>query len=325
VIIQTLRVGIVLIKNKTMLKRKLVRAGLFSNGLLFFIATVNGTDNQQPVDSIKNVTIDPAIHYFEAFDSSFIDLNEFPSIVLANAPKIHLNAHAIKFVRDYNKRNSESLQKIKEKSERYFVLIDSIFTRYHLPVELKYLAVVESELNSKAVSRVGAVGPWQLMPSTARDLSLKIKGRYDERTHYYKSTVAAAKYLRDLYHEFGDWLLVLAAYNSGPGKVLSAIKKSGSHNFWALQNFLPAETRGHVKRFIATHYYFEEYGSITTLTKSEAVTYRNAVSEFMVKQKTELSKAEVTKVDVTMTNNQGSVKEITKGINNGEIKLNEQK
>ena len=308
-----------------MLKRKLLRAGLFSNGLLFIIATVNGTDNQQPVDSVKNVTIDPAIHYFEAFDSSFIDLNEFPSIVLANAPKIHLNAHAIKFVRDYNKRNSESLQKIKEKSERYFVLMDSIFTRYHLPVELKYLAVVESELNSKAVSRVGAVGPWQLMPSTARDLSLKIKGRYDERTHYYKSTVAAAKYLRDLYHEFGDWLLVIAAYNSGPGKVLSAIKKSGSHNFWALQNFLPAETRGHVKRFIATHYYFEEYGSITTLTKSEAVTYRNAVSEFMVKQKIELSKDEVTKVDVTMTNNQSAGKEITKGINNGEIKLNERK
>jgi len=326
VIIQTLRVGIVLIKNKTMLKRKLVRAGLFSNGLLFIIATVNGAHNEQPVDSAKNVTtIDPAMHYLQAFDSSFIDLNEYPAIVLANAPKIQLNAHAIKFVRDYNKRNNEVLQKIKGRSDRYFVLMDSIFTRYHLPIELKYLAVVESELNSKAVSRVGAVGPWQLMPATARELSLKIKGRYDERTHYYKSTVAAAKYLRDLHRQFGDWLLVIAAYNSGPGKVLSAIKKSGSHNFWALQNYLPAETRGHVKRFIATHYFFEEYGSITTLTKMEAAAYRNAVSEFIVKQKTELVKDQVTRVDVTRTANLNSEKEMAKGINNGEIKLNEQK
>jgi membrane-bound lytic murein transglycosylase D len=179
-------------------------------------------------------------------------------------------------------------------------MIDSVFTRYHLPVELKYLAVVESELKSNAVSHVGAVGPWQLMTSTARDLSLKVKGKYDERTSYFKSTVAAAKYLRDLYNQFGDWLLVIAAYNSGPGRVLSAIKISGSHNFWVLQNFLPAETKGHVKRFIATHYYFEDYGSITTLTKSEANSYRNAVSLFVAKQKAVLSKGEFV-ADLTTT------------------------
>jgi membrane-bound lytic murein transglycosylase D len=308
-----------------MLKRKLVKAGLFGNGLLFIIATVNGANTQQPVDTTTTAVVDPVIRQLQAFDSSFIDLNEFPEIVLANTPKIRLNAHVAKFVSDYNKRNDECLQKIKERSPSYFILMDSVFNRYRLPIELKYLAVVESELRAKAVSRVGAVGPWQLMPSTARDLSLKVKGKYDERTNYYKSTVAAAKYLRDLYNEFGDWLLVIAAYNSGPGKVLAAIKKSGSHNFWALQNFLPAETRGHVKRFIATHYYFEGYGSITTLTKKETNTYRNAVNEFMVKQKTELAKDQVTKIEVSKTSAVNPEKEITKGINNAEFKVTEQK
>jgi membrane-bound lytic murein transglycosylase D len=97
----------------------------------------------------------------------------------------------------------------------------------------------------------------------------------------YKSTKAAAKYLNDLYKEFGDWLLVIAAYNSGPGPVYTAIKKSGSHNFWRLQQYLPLETRLHVKRFIGTHYYFEGEGSITTLTKAEATEHLKAVTKFM--------------------------------------------
>jgi membrane-bound lytic murein transglycosylase D len=307
-----------------MLKRKLARAGLFGNGLLFIIATVSGANSQEPVDSAKKVEIDPAICKLQAFDSSFIDLNEFPALVLANTPKIQLNSRAVKFVKDYNKRNNEALEKIKERGVSYFPLMDSIFSRYHLPVELKYLAAVESELKSKAVSHVGAAGPWQFMPSTARELSLKIKGKYDERTNYHKSTVAAAKYLKDLYNQFGDWLLVIAAYNSGPGKVQWAIKMSGSHNFWHLQNFLPAETRGHVKRFIATHYFFEEYGGITTLTKTETVAYRTAVSEFIAKQKIELAKDQLTKIDITKSNVTPE-KEVTKGINNGEIKLSEQK
>jgi len=157
------------------------------------------------------------------------------------------------------------------------------------------------------VSRVGAVGPWQLMASTARDLSLKVKDKYDERKNYYKSTVAAAKYLRDLYRQFGDWPLVIAAYNSGPGKVLTAIKKSGSRNFWVLQNYLPAETRGHVKRFIATHYYFEGYGSITTLTKSEVTAYKKSVSTFIAKQKTAQVKAGEASIAALKGNNEVSL------------------
>ncbi|MGB8191854.1 MAG: lytic transglycosylase domain-containing protein, partial [Chitinophagaceae bacterium] len=173
------------------------------------------------------------------------------------------------FVKDYIRKNDESLSKIRLKSDWHFNIMDSIFMKYNLPIELKYLAVIESELNSTATSRVGAKGPWQFMPATAKVLGLKITRRYDERTNYYKSTRAAALYLRDLHRQFGDWLLVVAAYNCGPGNVLKAIKKTGSRNFWKLQNSLPAESRGHVKKFIATHYYFEGQGGETTMTKAE--------------------------------------------------------
>jgi membrane-bound lytic murein transglycosylase D len=102
----------------------------------------------------------------------------------------------------------------------------------------------------------------------------------DERTHFYKSTVSAAKYLKALHNEFGDWLLVLAAYNGGSGTVLKAIKKSGSRNFWKLQGFLPAETRGHVKRFIGTHVYFQENLSLTVLTKAETKIHLELVAKW---------------------------------------------
>jgi membrane-bound lytic murein transglycosylase D len=161
------------------------------------------------------------------------------------------------------------LTKVKERSEKHFPMMDSVFNKYNLPVELKYLAVIESELKPSATSNVGAKGPWQFMPETAKLLGLKVTAHYDERVNYRKSTKAAAIYLKDLHREFGDWLLVLAAYNSGPGPVYAAIKKSGSRNFWKLQNYLPAESRDHVKKFIATHYYFEGQGGITTLTKAE--------------------------------------------------------
>ena len=131
------------------------------------------------------------------------------------------------------------------------------------------------------MSHVGARGPWQLMPATAQVLGLKTNHQNDERTNYYKSTIAAAKYLRDLYAQFNDWFLVLAAYNGGPRPVYNAIQKSGSRNFWVLQNYLPAESRDHVKKFIATHYYFEGRGSETTLTRAENLEFKKMVKEFV--------------------------------------------
>jgi len=168
-----------------------------------------------------------------------------------------------RFVDSYLKENDEELAEVRERSSRPFTIIDSVMDHYDLPEELRYLAVIESELRPGAVSRVGAKGPWQLMAGTARDLGLKVSRLSDERTNYYKSTGAAALYLRDLHREFNDWLLVLAAYNAGPAPVYRAIRLAGSRNFWALERYLPGETRQHVKRFIATAYYFAVSGPVS--------------------------------------------------------------
>jgi membrane-bound lytic murein transglycosylase D len=182
-----------------------------------------------------------------------------------------LNKHSKKFVKSYIRNNRKELSVIRQRSRSPFAIVDSVFNKYHLPVQLKYLAVIESDLKPGAVSRVGAVGPWQLMPKTARILGLKVTQTHDERTHYVKSTRAAARYLRDLHAEFGDWLLVLAAYNGGPGPVYRAMHLSGSRNFWGLQNYLPAESRMHVKKFIAVLNYFEGQEGVRAFASSEKV------------------------------------------------------
>ena len=168
-----------------------------------------------------------------------------------------INPHAELFMSDYLTSHSAGLLKMKTYAIPYFNLIDHIFSEYGLPVELKYLAVIESSLQSKATSRVGAAGPWQFMPETGRRYGLKINSQVDERRDYFKSTYAAARFLLQLYNEFNDWLLVIAAYNGGKGRVYDAIKKSRSTNFWKMQYYLPEESRNHVKKFIATHYVME--------------------------------------------------------------------
>jgi membrane-bound lytic murein transglycosylase D len=250
---------------KTMLKSQIKRALIISNSLLLVTA---------PAISHKSYRSSGS------FIVDVIDTNR----TLEEKQKVVLNKNVRLFVKTYIRRNNRTLYRIKQRSKSPFLIMDSIFTSYRLPVELKYLSVVESELKQKAVSRVGAVGPWQLMPQTARIFGLKVSRKNDERTQYLKSTKAAARYLKDLYAYYGDWLLVIAAYNSGPAPVNRAIKKSGSRNFWKLQNYLPAETRGHVKKYIATHYYFEGKGSLTTLTKSERIEYKKAMDLLLAQQ-----------------------------------------
>ena len=168
-----------------------------------------------------------------------------------------VNPYAESYMQDYLQAHGSYLQKLKGEATLKFNFIDNIFAQYGLPKELKYLAVIESNLNSGATSWVGARGPWQFMTYTAKDYGLQVNNFVDERTDYYKSTNAAARYLLTLYKDLKDWLLVIAAYNGGPGRVYSAIRQSGSRNFWALQYYLPTESRNHVKKFIATHYIME--------------------------------------------------------------------
>lgn len=175
-----------------------------------------------------------------------------------------LNPRAIGFVKDYLSIHEKKLIKMKTWGAPYFITIEKILTRYHLPPSLKYLAVIESDLKSTALSSAGAVGPWQLMPGTARDLGLTVTKTLDERTDLTKSTHAAARFLSMLQEQLGDWLLVVAAYNGGPARLDNIIKRTDKKDFWEIQNELPAESRNHVKKFIATHYIFEGQGSETT-------------------------------------------------------------
>ena len=203
-------------------------------------------------------------------------------------PEVSLNKNVKKFVETFIQKEQKDLRKIGDRSKTIFPIMEEIFTAYNLPTELKYLAAVESELKAKAHSHAGAIGYWQLMNETAAELGLKISGKTDERKHLRKSTMAAAKYLKSLYKTYEDWLLVIAAYNTGPGVVNKAIKKVGSRQYWRLQAYLPAETRGHVKRYIAIHYFFENGGSETTLTKGERLAFQNAVRLFNENQNAQM-------------------------------------
>lgn len=268
-----------------------MKAGFISQGMLLMAMPMTTNLLGQPAVSPQQISdtiylteskekIDTGSYRLSTSDSLLALKND----IAEEAPKIKLNPKAVTFVNHYLKTENESLVKIRKRSSNHFRIIENVLQKNNLPLELKYLAVIESELKSNALSRVGAKGPWQLMPTTARLLGLKVSKQIDERTHYYKSTVAVAKYLKDLYAEFGDWLLVIAAYNGGPGTVYKAIKKSGSRNFWYLQYHLPMETRAHVKRFIGAHYFFEEEGSETTLTKTEVLAYRKALTEYHAAQ-----------------------------------------
>jgi len=188
-----------------------------------------------------------------------------------------INPNAESFVQDYMKVHGNYLQKMKGWGQPYFNLIENILQQYGLPKELKYIAVIESNLSTGATSGVGAGGPWQFMPYTARDYGLVVNGYVDERRDYYKSTHAAARYLLSLYRQMHDWLLVMAAYNGGSGRVYSAMKKSGSTDFWRLQYYLPEESRTYVKRFIATHYIMEGSGGVTTFS-ADVSSFNNDVN-----------------------------------------------
>ena len=193
----------------------------------------------------------------------------FDSTSWNNPSGVKLNPQAVSFVEVYMRRYESGLQKMKDWGLPYFNMMDQVLTEAGLPGQLKYLAVIESGLRSTAQSWAGAVGPWQFMPATGRRYGLKITATVDERMDYIKSTRAATRYLKELYRQFQDWLLVVAAYNGGEGAVTRAIQRSNSKDFWKLQYYLPAESMNHVKKFIATHYVFEGQGGITTLTRLE--------------------------------------------------------
>ena len=148
-------------------------------------------------------------------------------------------------------------------AQYYMPIFEEAFRKFNLPLELKYMAIIESALNPLAVSRVGATGMWQFMHSTARNYGLRIDSYIDERMDPVASVDAAARYLRDAYRIFGDWSLAISSYNCGSGNVNKAIKRSGRRDFWSIYPYLPRETRGYVPAMVGAMYainYAKEYG-----------------------------------------------------------------
>ncbi|MBP8238592.1 MAG: transglycosylase SLT domain-containing protein [Saprospiraceae bacterium] len=166
---------------------------------------------------------------------------------------------AMGYIRNYLTRSRRTAELIIGRSILYFPMFDEHLKRYNLPKELKYLPVVESALNPKAVSRAGAGGLWQFMPGTGKMEGLQSNKYIDERFDPIKSTEAAMRHLSRLYEMFGDWELALAAYNSGSGNVTRAVKRGRSQDFWRIQRYLPRETRNYVPAFMAATYLCEHF------------------------------------------------------------------
>lgn len=171
---------------------------------------------------------------------------------------IQYNQGLENIIKSFLKNRKKSFSRLMALSEYYFPIFEETFAKEKIPLEIKYLAVVESALNPKAVSKMGATGLWQFMYGTGKQYALKIDSYVDERSDALKATAAASDYMTRMFNVFNDWELVLASYNSGPGNVTKAIRRSGGKtNYWDIRNHLPKETQGYVPAFYATMYLFE--------------------------------------------------------------------
>lgn len=187
---------------------------------------------------------------------------------------IEYNASLENVIKSFLKNRKPSFERLMAISEYYFPMFEEHLAKYDVPLEIKYLAIVESALNPKAKSRVGASGLWQFMYPTGKQFNLEVNSYVDERYDPLKATEAACQYLSSLYKIFGDWSLVLASYNAGPGNVSKAIRRSGgSQNYWNIRKNLPRETANYVPAFLATMYIYEYKKELEIKPKKAALTY----------------------------------------------------
>ncbi len=208
---------------------------------------------------ISELAVDEISYAREFHDSIYIErLSKIPSLV-------HLTYNNIvrSYIHVYTLKKPDKLEVMLGLKEYYFPMIEEVLDLYDLPLELKYLAVIESALNPRAVSRVGATGMWQFMLGTGRMYKLEVNSFVDQRRDPMVATHAAAQFLRDLYNIYNDWVLVIAAYNCGPGNVNKAIRRSGGKtSYWDIYPYLPRETRGYVPAYIGATYamnYYKEH------------------------------------------------------------------
>jgi len=268
--------------------------------LLLLVCTIaNGNDRVNPYNKNLNSILESFnelenLHIFPDSTSKFKNTVKevyptFPDLVyeykVAAIGKLSpidfdYNPRVRRYIDIYSIERREQVSQILGLAELYFPLFDEMLDKYHLPLELKYLAVVESALNPLAVSKTGAVGLWQFKINSARMFNLTVNSYVDERMDPIKSTEAACQYLQYLYKIFNDWDLALAAYNTGPGAVRNAIiRANGETNFWKIYDFLPEAAQNYVPAFIAAAYIMNNASNhnieiikpIITYTKTDTV------------------------------------------------------
>ncbi len=230
---------------------------------------------------IANINPDEKVDYDLSTDLLKARLKEMD----AKSPfNIEYNQGLENIIKSFLKNRKKSYERLMAISEYYFPMFEAALAKYDVPLEIKYLAVVESALNPHAKSRVGATGLWQFMFATGKQYNLDVSSYVDERSDPIKATEAACQYLSNMYKIFGDWDLVLASYNAGPGNVSKAIRRSGGQqNYWNIRKNLPKETAGYVPAFLATMYIYEYHKEHGIEPKRAAISYF-ATDTVMVKR-----------------------------------------
>ncbi|MCU4187946.1 LysM peptidoglycan-binding domain-containing protein [Flavobacterium sp. HXWNR29] len=237
-----------------------------------WMAELTNTElSENMFSDISSLNIDSEVSY----DLSSEVLKKRLAKMDAKSPfNIEYNPALENTIKSFLKNRTKAFERLMAVSEYYFPMFEEHLAKYNIPLELKYLAIVESALNPKAKSRVGASGLWQFMYPTGKQYNLEVNSYVDERHDPLKATEAACQYLSHLYEIFGDWSLVLASYNAGPGNVSKAIRRSGgSQNYWNIRKFLPRETANYVPAFLATMYIYEFKKEHGILPKKATLTY----------------------------------------------------
>lgn len=236
---------------------------LFFFVLTWIVLVISGKDNlhAQELYEINNSPVQEPLLYasynFDYIPDFTYDEVDARIKAMETSMPFTLNERIFSFINYFAVRNRDYSRMVLQRKYIYFPLFEETLAYHDMPDDIKYLAIIESGLNPKAKSRVGAMGLWQFMPATGRMYNLHVNRDIDDRMDPEMSTDAAAKYLKSLYRMFGDWELALAAYNCGPGNVRKAITRSGGkRTFWEIYNWLPKETRGYVPQFQAMMYIF---------------------------------------------------------------------
>ncbi|CAN5434732.1 lytic transglycosylase domain-containing protein [soil metagenome] len=251
--------------------------------LFILLAGTVAAQDPEPLDSIAEDvesetlaldTLTDVMMFPMPMDYEYIPAEETPELVadrlacIQQTIRLPYNSNIHGFINYFTIRNREYTRLMLRRKDLYFPLFEKYLAKYNLPQELKYLSIIESGLNPRAISRASAAGLWQFMSFTGKYFDLQNDWFFDERMDPEKSTEAACRYLSQLYSMFHDWDLALAAYNSGPGTVRRALRRAdGKRSFWEVYKFLPRETRSYVPQFVAIIYamnYAEEHNMIET-------------------------------------------------------------